>query len=544
MNITGNTGSHIDITVKEDLQGGVLQAVYHQHKFNIHSSSGKINICPCCDTEGTIQVFTKPGSSEEIIQIVQRKQTTWRPEWQTTINSMKKYAVESNQTGYWQMENQDHFHLSCPPLIPLKNLNINWPTFPEPSVTKIVDGQLGGNKPDRPGSSNPPRISTEVDQCDEGTDRREPAERDIRIQLQPLEPGENRTKRGGTPHHPKNDGPSDATLSPRLGPPSLLDQVNTLAQSTSQAPTAGGKRSRGGKTCFEYPPKETKKYQGKVKSSNKGEPPSKRIQIDQTPHKDEEKVSKQVTSKCTDKTKKQCDPADARLCASWAGEYVAGEPVEVSPRVPPGWMVATWGGNYFICPKERCPPYGKWLDNEEPPVHIQVQDALKPLMKKVSEENDFRSQNNPFVLPGNEDGDDWRPNNDQTIGRIVLYTHSPTGGYRKCAIRYFSDPQNWDTLAGFRNGTRGFTHLPYIWKYDENWHRVLLDRSAMMWQNKGDKEFNTRGGIKSLQVTCFKTNSDSSYFAITDDGCGNKYMLTDPKREGCYEEVRDKCGSA
>ncbi|KAJ4949075.1 hypothetical protein JOQ06_020593, partial [Pogonophryne albipinna] len=229
--------------------------------------------------------------------------------------------------------------------------------------------------------------------------------------------------------------------------------VNTLAQSTSQAPTDGGKRSRGGKTCFEYPPKETKKYQGKVKSSNKG-------------------------------------------------EYVAGEPVEVSPRVPPGWVVATWEGDYFICPKERCPPYGKWLDNEEPPVHIQVRDALKPLMKKVSEENDFRSQNNPFVLPGNEDGDDWRPNNDQPIGRIVLYTHSPTGGYRKCAIRYFSDPQNWDTLAGFRNGIRGFTHLPYIWKYDENWHRVLFDRSAMMWQNK------------------------------------------DPKREGCYEEVRDKCGSA
>ncbi|KAL3046709.1 hypothetical protein OYC64_004654 [Pagothenia borchgrevinki] len=59
------------------------------------------------------------------------------------------------------------------------NLNINWPTFPEPSVTKIVDGQLGGNKSDGPGSSNPPRISTEVDQCDEGTDRREPAGRDI-----------------------------------------------------------------------------------------------------------------------------------------------------------------------------------------------------------------------------------------------------------------------------------------------------------------------------------------------------------------------------
>ncbi|KAI4808701.1 hypothetical protein KUCAC02_000749, partial [Chaenocephalus aceratus] len=239
--------------------------------------------------------------------------------------------------------------------------------------------------------------------------------------------------------------------------------VNTLAQSTSQAPTDGGKRSRGGKTCFEYPPKETKKYQGKVKSK---------------------------------------------------GEYVAGEPVEVSPRVPPRWVVATWEGDYFTCPKERCPPYGKWLDNEEPPVHIR-----------------------------NEDGDDWHPNNDQTIGRIVLYTHSPTGGYRKCAIRYFSDPQNWDTLAGFRNGTRGLTHLPYIWKYDENWHRVL-NRSAMMWQNKGDKELNTSGGIKSLQVTCFKTNSDSSYFAITDDGCGNKYMLTDPKREGCYEEVRDKCGSA
>ncbi|KAK1906097.1 putative transcription factor D5 [Dissostichus eleginoides] len=262
------------------------------------------------------------------------------------------------------------------------NLNINWPTFPGPSVTEIVDGQLGGNKPDR-GSSNPPRVSTEVDQCDEGTDGREPAGRGIPIQLQPLQPGENITKRRGTPHHPKNDGPSDATLSPRLGPPSLLDQVNTLAQPTSQVPTEGGKKNRGGKTCFEYPPKETKKYQGKVKSSNKGEPPSKRIQIDgpgtkasipktmqdaaaqqlkdigQTPHKDEEKVRKQVTSKFTDKTEKQCDPADARRCASWAGEYVAGEPVEVSPRVPPGWVVATWGGDYFICPKERCPTYGK-----------------------------------------------------------------------------------------------------------------------------------------------------------------------------------------
>lgn len=64
-----------------------------------------------------------------------------------------------------------------------------------------------------------------------------------------------------------------------------------------------------------------------------------------------------------------------------------------------------------------------------------------------------------------------------------------------------------------------------------------------MWQNKGDKEFNTREGIKSLQVTCFKTNSDSSYFAVTDDGCGNMYMLTDPEREECYG-VRDKSGSA
>ncbi|KAK5875855.1 hypothetical protein CesoFtcFv8_026893 [Champsocephalus esox] len=112
------------------------------------------------------------------------------------LNLRARQPNKSGPQSYWQMENQDYCHLSCPPLIPLKkrispimstNLNINWPTFPQPSVTKIVDGQLGGNKPDRPGSSNPPRISNEVDQCDEGTDGREPAGRDIPIQLQPLE---------------------------------------------------------------------------------------------------------------------------------------------------------------------------------------------------------------------------------------------------------------------------------------------------------------------------------------------------------------------
>ncbi|KAI9518841.1 hypothetical protein NQZ68_033962 [Dissostichus eleginoides] len=184
--------------------------------------------------------------------------------------------------------------------------------------------------------------------------------------------------------------------------------------------------------------------------------------VEQPPHRDEEKVRKQVTFKFTDETKKKCDPADAKRCASWAGEYVAGEPVGISHNVPPGWVIATWGGDYFICPKERCPEYGKWLDNEEPLMHIQVRDASKPLMKKVSEENDFRSQNNPFVLPEKKDWDNWHPN-----GRAVLYTHSPTRGYQKCCIRYFSDPKNWDSLAGFRYGERGFPHLTYIWKYEE-----------------------------------------------------------------------------
>ncbi|XP_033986583.1 uncharacterized protein LOC117482559 isoform X2 [Trematomus bernacchii] len=421
---------------------------------------------------------------------------------------------------------------------------------------------------------------TEVGHRDGGTEHRigpdtmEPAKEGIPMRVQPPQPRGNRKKRRELlqlryTKHDRSDHGANIVLSPRNGSPPLLSQVITLAQSPSQRPTDERKKGRGAK-IFLYPQKETRKHQGRIKSPRQGEPPSKRIQVklehtvpqrrgdpgtkallpetiqeaaaqqlehvEQPPHEDEEKVKKPLTFKITDKTKNKCDPADARRCASWAGEYVAGEPVGISHNVPPGWVIATWGGDYFICPKERCPSYGKWLDNEEPPVHIQ--DALKPLMTIVSEENDFQSQHNLFVLPENEDCDDWHPIvDDQTKGRAVLYTHSPIGGYRKCCIRYFSNPNNWDTLAGFRYGERGFHHLTYIWKYDENWHRALLDRSAMVWQNKGDKEFNTKGGIKSLQVTCFKTNSNSSYFAITDDGCGNMYMLTDTGRNGCYGEV-------
>lgn len=53
--------------------------------------------------------------------------------------------------------------------------------------------------------------------------------------------------------------------------------------------------------------------------------------VEQPPHKDEEKVRKQVTFKFTDETNKKCDPADAKRCASWAGEsctrrYPTGDP--------------------------------------------------------------------------------------------------------------------------------------------------------------------------------------------------------------------------